>query len=463
MKRSEIREWLDRHGIRPRRLLGQHFLHDGDQLDRIVGLAELRPDDWVLEIGPGLGPLTERLLAAVPQGRVRAWEKDERLAAVLLERLGGTERLQVERADALRVLQGAAEDWTGWRMVSNLPYGVASPILVELAQTPHPPERLVVTLQAEVADRVCAGPGSRDYGLLSLLLRLRYEVGPRFGIGRECFHPIPKVNSACVRLDLRPEPWLRTESELGTFERLVRRGFSQRRKMMSKLLRQDWPLEAVDQVLAVAGVDRRARAEQVGLEQYVEMTRWLVAAGLTRRSLTRRKSMREEIFEVVDERDEVQGRLPRSEVHRRGLKHRAVHILVFNRAGQLFLQRRSLTKDCFPGVWDSSASGHLDVGESYDAGAVRELWEELSWRCERPLERLFKVAACEATGQEFVWVYRCEGEGPFRLQEEEIAEGGWFDSAAVTAWVDSRPGDFAPGFVLIWGEYLRLRAGGFEV
>ena len=455
MKVSEIRKWLDRDRTRLTRSLGQHFLHDGQQLDRIVSLAELRPADQILEIGPGLGPLTERLLAAVPRGRVRAFEKDARLAALLTRRLGDHAHLQVERADALRVLQWATEDWTGWRMVSNLPYSVASPILVELAQTAQPPERMVVTLQQEVADRVCASPGSRDYGVLTLLVQSRYEPGARFAIGRNCFFPVPKVDSACLRLDLRRQPALRTRAEAGTFERLVRRAFSQRRKMIPKLLQQDWPTDALAEALTATGIDRQARAEHVSFDQYVALARWLVQAGLERLSSTRRKPINEEIFEVVDDRDEVQGRLPRSEVHRRGLKHRAVHILVFNRAGQLFLQRRSLTKDCFPGVWDSSAAGHLNVGESYDAAAVRELAEELGWHSDLPLERLFKLDAVEATGQEFVWVYRCQADGPFALHPEEIAGGDWFEPGMVTAWVTERPGDFAPSFPLIWGELAR--------
>jgi len=450
MKASEIRKWLDQNGVRLTRSLGQHFLHDPHQLDRIVALAELQSDDRVLEIGPGLGPLTERLLAAVPQGRVRAFEKDARLAALLCQRLGDCPRLQVERADALRVLQWEPEDWTGWRMVSNLPYSVASPILVELAQTAQPPKRLVVTLQEEVADRVRAGPGSRDYGVLSLLVQLRYEPGARFPIARECFLPVPKVNSACIRLEGRREPLLATESEAGTFERLVRRAFSQRRKMIPKLLRQDWPAAALEEALAAVGIDRQARAEHVSLDQYVALTRWLVRAGLERRTATRSQRSKEEIFEVVNEQDEVQGRLPRSEVHRRNLRHRAVHILVFNRVGQLFLQRRSMTKDCFPGVWDSSAAGHLAVGEAYAAAAVRELAEELGWKSESPLEPLFKLDAGAATGHEFVWVYRCVAEGPFVLHPEEIAEGGWFDAEAVTSWVAAQPEQFAPSFPLIW-------------
>lgn len=160
--------------------------------------------------------------------------------------------------------------------------------------------------------------------------------------------------------------------------------------------------------------------------------------------------MNDEIFDVVNERDEVIGRNIRPEVHRLGLRHRAVHVLIFNRAGKIFLQKRSMKKDNFPGVWDSSASGHLDSGEAYDACAVREMGEELGCKCQSAPRRLFKVDACPETGQEFVWVYRHESEGPFELNQDEIESGGWFSPAEVDDWVGRAPGDFASGFVLIW-------------
>jgi len=163
--------------------------------------------------------------------------------------------------------------------------------------------------------------------------------------------------------------------------------------------------------------------------------------------------MSEEIFEVVNERDEVIGQAPRSEVHRRKLSHRAVHVLVFNARGQLFLQKRSMKKDCFPGRWDSSASGHLDCGEDYDACAVRELREELGITLAVPPQRVFKVAACPETGHEFVWVYRGRHEGPFVLHPEEIEQGGWFDLRQVTRWMEERPAEFASGLILIWRRW----------
>ncbi|MDX1950548.1 MAG: NUDIX domain-containing protein [Verrucomicrobiota bacterium] len=164
--------------------------------------------------------------------------------------------------------------------------------------------------------------------------------------------------------------------------------------------------------------------------------------------------MSDEIFDLVDEQDQVIGQQSRREVHRLGLRHRAVHILVLSSKGELFLQKRSLLKDKHPGVWDSSSSGHLDSGEDYDACAVRELREELACAPVHPPVRLFKLDACPETGQEFVWVYKAFADGPFSLHPEEISEGNWFTLERITAWISERPQDFAPAFVYLWPRAL---------
>jgi isopentenyl-diphosphate delta-isomerase type 1 len=164
--------------------------------------------------------------------------------------------------------------------------------------------------------------------------------------------------------------------------------------------------------------------------------------------------MPEEIFDVVNDRDEVIGQKPRSEIHRLKLKHRAVHVLVFNSKGELFLQKRSMKKDCFPGAWDSSASGHLEAGESYDACAVRELKEELGLTIAQVPERQFKIDARAETGWEFVWIYRCAAEGPFTLNPDEIETGEWFSPAKLSRWLAEKPEVFAGAVPLIWSEML---------
>lgn len=164
--------------------------------------------------------------------------------------------------------------------------------------------------------------------------------------------------------------------------------------------------------------------------------------------------MAEEIFDVVNERDEVIGKRPRSEVHRLGLMHRATHVLVFNKRGQVFLQKRSMNKDRQPGLWDSSASGHVDSGEHYDTCVVRELREEIGLQVPQVPRRLFKLPASAETDQEHVWVYRCEAEGPFRLHPEEIECGDWFEPNEVTRWMKERPEDFASALLVIWKKVI---------
>ena len=160
--------------------------------------------------------------------------------------------------------------------------------------------------------------------------------------------------------------------------------------------------------------------------------------------------MAEEYFDVVNERDEPVGRALRQDVHAQGLRHRAVLIFVFNAAGQVFLQKRSMSKDVSPGLWTVSCSGHVDAGEDYDPAARRELGEELGlWR-ETPPARWFRVEACAETDWEFSWIYRTVAEGPFSLHPEEIETGQWIDRAELERWLLARPQDFCPGFRWIW-------------
>lgn len=167
-------------------------------------------------------------------------------------------------------------------------------------------------------------------------------------------------------------------------------------------------------------------------------------------------SISEEYFDIVDTKDRVIGSEPRSLVHRERLLHRAVHIFVFNAKGELYLQRRSMSKDTAPGKWVSSCSGHVDSGEDYDTAARRELGEEIGLYDPEGMERVFKESACRPTGNEFVWVYRCRSEGPFVLDPEEVSEGRWIALGALNCWIEERPRDFAWSFTHLWGKYQQL-------
>jgi isopentenyldiphosphate isomerase len=156
-----------------------------------------------------------------------------------------------------------------------------------------------------------------------------------------------------------------------------------------------------------------------------------------------------EIFDVVNERDEVVGQATRREVHARGLLHRAVHVLVFDRAGRIFLQKRSMKKDMSPGLWDSSCSGHLDSGEDYDHAAGRELGEEIGVHGASPA-RWFRIEACAETAQEFCWIYRLRHDGPFVLHPDEIEAGEWIAPVALTNAIAARPENYCSALKLIW-------------
>jgi len=167
-------------------------------------------------------------------------------------------------------------------------------------------------------------------------------------------------------------------------------------------------------------------------------------------------SVSDEMLDVVNDDDEIIGVERRGDIHAQGLMHRAVHILLFNSRGELFLQKRSLSKDEQPGKWDSSAAGHVDSGEQYLDCARREIGEELGIVAEQPLQLLFKLPASAITGNEHCMVYRYCFDGPMVLQPEEIDDGRWIDPATMDRRVDDRDSSLTASVCLIWKKYREL-------
>jgi len=276
MKLSEIRGVLDSRQIQLTKSLGQNFLHDANILEKIVALGEVKPGDQVLEVGPGLGPLTDHLLEA--GANVLAVEKDRRLVGWLREKYAGNERLTLVEADALAWLREPGRSWSDWKMISNLPYSIGSPLLIDLALHEFAPSLMVATLQSEVVRRITARTDAEDYSLLSLFIQARFEPAGWFKVPAGCFFPPPDVDSACVALRRRGADVV-PHALVPLFMRIVRKGFSERRKKMFKLLKQEWDPARLGVGYELAGIPLDQRAEKVSLEQFAVLAKFLAEKG----------------------------------------------------------------------------------------------------------------------------------------------------------------------------------------
>ena len=447
MKLSEIHGALKALGTQPTRSLGQNFLHDQNLADWMVDQLDIQPGESWLELGPGLGALTQCAVRRSSAGVLI--EKDGRLAGYLREHYP---QLEIVHGDATEYDVRSLFARGPVKVIGNLPYYVSSQILFQFTGEPSPVCMLSFTLQKELAERLSAEPRTKAYGALTLLLGRRWRVKYLRTLGPAVFTPAPKVDSAVVLLTPRPAGEL-PECDGARFNKLVKPGFSQRRKQLRKMLPECTDRWA--ELCAALGVETTVRAEELSILQWINLTNLIDGrAGHDGAALARQaQDVHGERFDVVDENDHVIAQASRHEVHEGNLRHRAVHVFVFDRHGQLFLQKRSRWKDRHPSVWDSSAAGHLNAGQDYDDAARRELAEELG--VDAPVELVARIAACPETGWEFVGLYRAQHQGPFKLPPAEIETGGFFSIEQVKHWIASRPQDFAPGFLRCWAEFNR--------
>ena len=442
MKLSEIATTLQEIKVSPVKKLGQNFLHDQNVARCIVDEAQLSAEDYVVEIGPGLGALTELLLES--GARVLAIEKDTRLANFLREHLAHP-RLEVLNEDALDFDVRTLFCQRRVKLVANLPYNISTPLLAKYVDYPSPISFCLLTLQREVAARLSASPGTRDYGALTLRVQLHHRVEYVRTIPASVFIPEPEVASALVRVVPRDPFELRAcDEEL--LMKLLRRGFAQRRKQLQKAVGAqlpDW-----NQTAAKLGFDPKARGENLSLEQWIGLANEI--APVRGGELV---VFQQERFPVVDEMDRILRYAYRSEVHGNNLRHRSVHILIFNDAGELYLQKRARWKDRHPLQWDSSAGGHVSAAEGYDDAAQRELYEEVGITV--PLEKLLKLPAGPNTGEEFVWIYRGQYGRELKPNRNEIETGGFFPAELIDGWMAARPEDFTPVCKECWRAFRR--------
>ena len=265
---KDVRALLETLGHRPNKGLGQNYLIDANILDIIANTADIQPDESVLEIGPGLGALTERILPRA--GRVTCIEKDPTMVRYLKTRF--TDFTLIE-ADAMDVDMDQLFAGGITKVAANLPYSVASRIMVDIAECEHRPEVMSLTIQKEVADRLCSPAGDKHYGVLSVLTGVFYDNTFVKKISPTCFLPPPKVWSAVVKMTRREVPIIGNEL-YPVFKKIVKHCFSQRRKQIGTILKKI-DISPVDDILADAGIEHTERPERIEIERWVELARVL--------------------------------------------------------------------------------------------------------------------------------------------------------------------------------------------
>ena len=270
--RRETRALLERHGLRPRTSLGQHFLVDPNTIRKIVRSASVVPGELIVEVGAGLGALTVGLVDA--GASVVAIEQDRALSPALTETVGSVDRVQVVWGDALAVDYTELLAGRDARMVSNLPYQIATPLVVTLLADVSSISELIVMVQAEVGERFVATPGAPAYGGVSAKLAYLADARVEFKVSRRVFMPEPEVESVVVRLRRLSSP--RVAGDRGRIFAVIDAGFATRRKTIRNALRGAGCSPAdVERALGAAGVDGGVRAEALGLEAFAAIAREL--------------------------------------------------------------------------------------------------------------------------------------------------------------------------------------------
>lgn len=438
MNATQIHQVLEQTGVTPSKSLGQNFLVDENVAKWIVSRLEIEPQDCVVEVGPGTGALTEHMAPLCR--KLILVEFDARLAAYQKERWAGVDHVEVHHADGASWDPRPLFAEQPVKFMGNLPYSAGGAILANFLTSPCACSRAVVMLQKEFIDRILAKPGDDAYGLLSLRIQMDWEPKALKTIPPEAFSPRPKIDSTVMLLTPR-DPASLPPYDHRLMDELMRRCFAQRRKQMHKQL----PAEpAWSEVAAQVGIKPTARPEELGLKQWVDLTR-----AYDPHPLADSPQKQDEIFDVVDEQDNVLRQATRQEVHEQKLIHRAVHILVFNKNRDCLLQKRSHLKDKHPGVWDSSAAGHLDAGEDYDTAAARELEEELGITDAR-LIHVGTLPPSEDNGWEHVRVYAATYDGRVHFPAAEIAGVLPFPADLIDRWMARSPQDFAGSFTECW-------------
>ena len=268
-----VKRILDRHGIILKHSLGQNLLVDENILKKILAYAELRPTDHVLEIGAGIGTLTAALAGHCET--VVAIEVDGRMIPVLQENISPYSNVVIIKADAarqdFRALMRDHGSGKAWKVVSNLPYGITSPVILNLLRAGDPIQKMVLMVQKEVARRIAAPSGSKEYGFLSVACQFKARVRVVATVAPAAFMPPPEVDSAIVVLDVKEKTWTDAEEEM--LFKVVGEAFRYRRKTIVNALARSWGREAAEAACREAGIDPGRRGETLSLEEFMRVSR----------------------------------------------------------------------------------------------------------------------------------------------------------------------------------------------
>ncbi|MDI3481002.1 MAG: rRNA (adenine1518-N6/adenine1519-N6)-dimethyltransferase [Tepidanaerobacteraceae bacterium] len=273
----DIKSVMKKYGIKADKRLGQHFLADERPIAAMLEAARLSPEDCVLEIGPGIGVLTEKLCQRAK--KVVAVEKDRNLIPVLESMTGIFENVCIIEEDVLKLdleLLKKRYFMSDFKVVANLPYYITSPIIMKLVNHRRLVKLAVIMVQKEVARRLSALPGGKDYGVLSVAVQLYADVDMVCEVGRDAFVPPPKVDSAVVRIVFKSEPRVKLEDE-DAFFKVVEAAFGQRRKILRNSLKSGLALcgispEKIDNALEKAGIDPARRGETLSIEEFAKLS-----------------------------------------------------------------------------------------------------------------------------------------------------------------------------------------------
>jgi 16S rRNA (adenine1518-N6/adenine1519-N6)-dimethyltransferase len=270
---TSIRQELKEYGLIPRKRLGQHFLIDRNILNKVIRTAKIEKEDVVLEVGPGLGEMT--LALARHAKRVIAIEIDPKLVAILKKKMEDLPNVEVVRSDILRLNfnQFLEKEGQPIKVVANLPYQISTPLLFRFIESKEVFATFTLTLQKEVAERMVAPPGGKDYGPLSIFTQLFLDISVRFFIKPSAFFPPPKIESAVVHMAWKEKPIIETEDD-AWFKRVVRACFGYRRKMLINALKHseiNLP-ESVELRMERIGIDPRRRPETLTIREFVSLS-----------------------------------------------------------------------------------------------------------------------------------------------------------------------------------------------